>query len=90
MGIAREENFGPVLCMLTYRDEDEAVAIAKDSDHGLSGQDWGEFEPARRVARRLRTGMVHSNGAGMDFNAPSGGYRQTGIGREWGLETQWW
>ncbi len=86
MRIAREEIFGPVLCILTYRDEDEAVAIANDSDYGLSGQVWGEFEHARRVARRLRTGMVHINGAGMDFNAPFGGYRQSGNGREWGLE----
>lgn len=86
MRIAREEIFGPVLCILTYRDEDEAVAIANDSDYGLSGQVWGEVEHARRVARRLRTGMVHINGAGMDFNAPFGGYRQSGNGREWGLE----
>jgi aldehyde dehydrogenase (NAD+) len=86
MRIAREEIFGPVLCILTYRDEDEAVALANDSDYGLSGQVWGEVEHARRVARRLRTGMVHINGAGMDFNAPFGGYRQSGYGREWGLE----
>jgi aldehyde dehydrogenase (NAD+) len=86
MRIAREEIFGPVLCILTYRDEDEAVALANDSDYGLSGQVWGEVEHARRVARRLRTGMVHINGAGMDFNAPFGGYRQSGNGREWGLE----
>jgi len=86
MRIAREEIFGPVLCILGYRDEDEAVAIANDSDYGLSGQVWGEVEHARRVARRLRTGMVHINGAGMDFNAPFGGYRQSGNGREWGLE----
>ncbi len=86
MRIAREEIFGPVLCILSYGDEDEAVAIANDSDYGLSGQVWGEVEHARRVARRLRTGMVHINGAGMDFNAPFGGYRQSGNGREWGLE----
>jgi len=85
MRIAREEIFGPVLCILSYRDEDEAVALANDSDYGLSGQVWGEFEHARRVARRLRTGMVHINGAGMDFNAPFGGYRQSGNGREWGV-----
>ncbi len=86
MRIAREEIFGPVLCILSYREEDEAVAIANDSDYGLSGQVWGEVEHARRVARRLRTGMVHINGAGLDFNAPFGGYRQSGNGREWGLE----
>ena len=86
MRIAREEIFGPVLTILTYRDEDDAVAQANDSDYGLSGHVWGQLEDARRVARRLRTGMVHINGAGMDFNAPFGGYRQSGNGREWGLE----
>ena len=86
MRIAREEIFGPVLTILTYRDEDDAVAQANDSDYGLSGHVWGQLEDARRVARRLRTGMVHINGAGMDFNAPFGGYRQSGNGSEWGLE----
>jgi aldehyde dehydrogenase (NAD+) len=86
MRIAREEIFGPVLTILTCRDEDDAVAQANDSDYGLSGYVWGELDDARRVARRLRTGMVHINGAGIDFNAPFGGYRQSGNGREWGLE----
>jgi len=86
MRIAREEIFGPVLTILTYRDEDDAIAQANDSDYGLSGYVWGQLEDARRVSRRLRTGMVHINGAGMDFNAPFGGYRQSGNGREWGLE----
>lgn len=86
MRIAREEIFGPVLTILTYTDEEDAIAQANDSDYGLSGYVWGQLEDARRVARRLRTGMVHINGAGMDFEAPFGGYRQSGNGREWGLE----
>ena len=85
MVIAREEIFGPVLCMLPYRDEEEAVSIANDSPYGLSGYvTAGDIERARQVARRLRTGNVHLNGAGPDFTAPFGGYKQSGIGREWG------
>ncbi|HDZ09423.1 aldehyde dehydrogenase family protein [Pseudohongiella sp.] len=86
MTIAREEIFGPVLSILGYRDEDDAVAIANDTDYGLSGYVSGEPEHARAVARRLRTGMVHINGAGPDFAAPFGGYKQSGNGREWGVE----
>lgn len=86
MTIAREEIFGPVLSILGYRDEDDAVAIANDTDYGLSGYVSGEPEHARAVARRLRTGMVHINGAGPDFAAPFGGYKQSGNGREWGIE----
>ena len=86
MTIAREEIFGPVLSILGYKDEDDAVAIANDTDYGLSGYVSGEPEHARAVARRLRTGMVHINGAGPDFAAPFGGYKQSGNGREWGIE----
>lgn len=86
MTIAREEIFGPVLSIIGYRDEDDAVAIANDTDYGLSGYVSGEPEHARAVARRLRTGMVHINGAGPDFAAPFGGYKQSGNGREWGVE----
>jgi aldehyde dehydrogenase (NAD+) len=86
MTIAREEIFGPVLSILGYKDEDDAVAIANDTDYGLSGYVSGEPEHARAVARRLRTGMVHINGAGPDFAAPFGGYKQSGNGREWGVE----
>lgn len=86
MTIAREEVFGPVLSIIGYRDEDDAVAIANDTDYGLSGYVSGEPEHARAVARRLRTGMVHINGAGPDFAAPFGGYKQSGNGREWGIE----
>ncbi len=85
MAIAREEIFGPVLVMIPYADEDEAVAIANDSDYGLSGYVWGgTVARACAVARRLRTGMVHLNGAGIDLAAPFGGYKQSGLGREWG------
>lgn len=86
MTIAREEIFGPVLSIMGYKDEDDAVAIANDTDYGLSGYVSGEPDHARAVARRLRTGMVHINGAGPDFAAPFGGYKQSGNGREWGIE----
>ncbi|MEX2333886.1 MAG: aldehyde dehydrogenase family protein [Pseudohongiella sp.] len=86
MVIAREEIFGPVLSIIGYKDEDDAVAIANDTDYGLSGYVSGEPDHARAVARRLRTGMVHINGAGPDFAAPFGGYKQSGNGREWGIE----
>ena len=85
MTIAREEIFGPVLVMIPYADEDEAVAIANDSDYGLSGYVWGgTVARAAAIARRLRTGMVHLNGAGVDLAAPFGGYKKSGNGREWG------
>ena len=95
MTIGREEIFGPVLVMIPYQDVDEAVAIANDSDYGLSGYVFGEDSAARAVAARLRTGMVHINGAGPDLQGAFGGYKQSGNGREWGrfgleefLETQ--
>jgi aldehyde dehydrogenase (NAD+) len=85
MTIAREEIFGPVLVMIPYRTEEEAIRIANDTVYGLSGYVYsGDLEHARRVARRLRTGMVHLNGASTDANAPFGGYKQSGNGREWG------
>ena len=86
MTIAREEIFGPVLTILTYKDENDAVTQANDTDYGLSGYVSGEPEHARLVARKLRTGMVHINGAAPDFAAPFGGYKQSGNGREWGIE----
>ena len=95
MTIGREEIFGPVLVMIPYQDVDEAVTIANDSDYGLSGYVFGEDSAARAVAARLRTGMVHINGAGPDLQGAFGGYKQSGNGREWGrfgleefLETQ--
>lgn len=87
MTIAREEIFGPVLVMIPYETEEEAVRIANDTVYGLSGYVYsGDIEHARKVARRLRTGMVHLNGASTDINAPFGGYKQSGNGREWGKE----
>ena len=86
MNIAREEVFGPVLSILAYDDDGEAVAIANDTDYGLSGYVSGEISHAQKIARQIRTGMVHINGAGPDFAAPFGGYKQSGNGREWGLE----
>ncbi|WP_414828853.1 aldehyde dehydrogenase family protein [Alteromonas sp. H39] len=84
MTIAQEEIFGPVLCIMPYDDEDDAVRIANDSPYGLSGYVSGSPERARQVARRMRTGMVHINGAHPDLTAPFGGYKQSGNGREWG------
>jgi aldehyde dehydrogenase (NAD+) len=87
MTIAREEIFGPVLCIMPYQDEDDAVRIANDSPYGLSGYvSSGDPNRARRVAARLRTGNVHLNGSGVDFQAPFGGYKQSGNGREWGKQ----
>lgn len=85
MSIAREEIFGPVLVMIPYDTEEDAIDIANDSVYGLSGFVYGgTIEHARSVARRLRTGMVHLNGATVDPSAPFGGYKQSGLGREWG------
>ena len=81
--LAREEIFGPVLVVLTYKDEDEAVRIANDTIYGLGGGVWsGSDEHAIAVARRMRTGQVDINGAPFNGNAPFGGYKQSGNGRE--------
>jgi aldehyde dehydrogenase (NAD+) len=84
MTIAREEIFGPVLVLIGYEDDDDAVRIANDTPYGLSGYVSGSPDRAREIARRMRTGNVHLNGAGPDFDAPFGGYKQSGNGREWG------
>ena len=85
MTIAREEIFGPVLCIIPYEDEDDAVRIANDSPYGLAGfVTSGNVERARNVAKRIRAGNVHINGARVDFSACFGGYKQSGNGREWG------
>lgn len=85
MTVAREEIFGPVLCILPYENEEDAIRIANDTVYGLSGYvSSGDPERALRVASRLRAGNVHLNGAGPDFTAPFGGYKQSGNGREWG------
>lgn len=85
MTIAREEIFGPVLSIIPYEDEDDAVRIANDTPYGLSGFVMsGNLERARRVARRIRSGNVHVNGARVDFGGCFGGFKQSGNGREWG------
>ncbi len=85
MTIAQEEIFGPVLCIIPYSDEDDAVRIANGTVYGLAGAVWsGDAAHARRVARRLRTGRVDINGAAFNMMAPFGGYKQSGRGRELG------
>ena len=87
MKIAREEIFGPVLCVLPYDDEADAIAIANDSDYGLSAYvASSDLERARRVATKLRAGSVRINGAMLDVTVPFGGYKTSGNGREYGAE----
>lgn len=85
MSIAREEIFGPVLTIIPYEDEDDAVRIANDTPYGLSAYvSSGDLPRARAVAAKMRAGMVHINDASLDALAPFGGYKQSGNGREWG------
>ncbi|HEY7774930.1 MAG TPA: aldehyde dehydrogenase family protein, partial [Kineobactrum sp.] len=85
MTIAREEIFGPVLVMIPYETEEEAIRIANDTPYGLAGYvQSGDIEHARRVASRIRAGNVHINGASGGYNVPFGGFKQSGNGREWG------
>jgi aldehyde dehydrogenase (NAD+) len=84
MTIAREEIFGPVLCILGYDDLDDALEIANDTEYGLAGYvSAADLDKAREVARRIRAGSVAINHA-FDINAPFGGYKRSGNGREWG------
>jgi aldehyde dehydrogenase (NAD+) len=84
MTIAREEIFGPVLCILGYEDLDQALEIANDTEYGLAGYvSAADLDAARAVARRIRAGSVAIN-HGFDMNAPFGGYKRSGNGREWG------
>jgi aldehyde dehydrogenase (NAD+) len=86
MRVFQEEIFGPVLVMTPFKDEAEAVELANATEYGLSGYVQSrDEERARRVASRMRTGMVHLNGAPTDATAPFGGYRTSGNGREWGV-----
>lgn len=85
MTIAREEIFGPVLVMIPFMDEADAIRIANDTPYGLAGYiQSGDLERARRVARKVRAGSVYLNGNGQDYCSPFGGYKQSGNGREWG------
>jgi aldehyde dehydrogenase (NAD+) len=85
MTIAREEIFGPVLAILPYETEDEAIAMANDTPYGLAGYvQSGDIEHARSVGRRIRAGNIHINGASGGYEVPFGGYKQSGNGREWG------
>jgi aldehyde dehydrogenase (NAD+) len=85
MSIAREEIFGPVLAIIPFDSEDEAVEIANDTPYGLAAYVSGsDAAQVREVAGRIRAGMIHLNGAPMGLDAPFGGYRQSGNGREWG------
>ncbi|MEU3248319.1 aldehyde dehydrogenase [Streptomyces sp. NPDC006875] len=85
MRIAQEEVFGPVLVVIAYEDEDDAVRIANESEYGLSGGVWSaDPEHALAVARRLRTGTVTVNGAPIGFDGPFGGFKNSGLGREYG------
>ena len=85
MTIAQEEIFGPVLSILPYDDEKDAVRIANDSIYGLAGAVWAEdLDVAERFARKMRTGQVDLNGGGFNPLAPFGGYKQSGVGRELG------
>jgi betaine-aldehyde dehydrogenase len=85
MTIAREEIFGPVLSIIPYDTEEEAIAIANDTIYGLAGGVWsGDPERAKQVARRIRAGQVEVNGGAFNVMAPFGGYKQSGLGREAG------
>lgn len=85
MEIVREEVFGPVLCILAHEGDEDAVRLANDSEYGLSGGVWSASEErAMAVARRMRTGQVVLNGAMLDLEAPFGGVKQSGLGREYG------
>jgi aldehyde dehydrogenase (NAD+) len=85
MTIAQEEIFGPVLSILPYETEDDAVRIANDSNYGLSGGVWSaDGERAKSVARKIRTGQIEVNGGAFNPNAPFGGFKQSGYGREYG------
>jgi acyl-CoA reductase-like NAD-dependent aldehyde dehydrogenase len=85
MTIAQEEIFGPVLSIIPFDDEADAVRIANDTVYGLAGGVWaGDKDKAISIAKQLRTGQVEVNGGSFNPNAPFGGYKQSGLGREYG------
>jgi acyl-CoA reductase-like NAD-dependent aldehyde dehydrogenase len=87
MTIAQEEIFGPVVCVIPYDDLDHAVALANDSRYGLSGSVWGrDADEAKAIARRIRSGNVAINQHTLDPAGPFGGFKQSGVGRENGVE----
>ncbi|MFJ4394861.1 aldehyde dehydrogenase family protein [Pseudomonas sp. NPDC089396] len=87
MRIAQEEIFGPVLCLIPYADEAEGIALANDSPFGLSSAVWaGSRDEALQLARQMRAGQCFVNGGAFNYQAPFGGYKQSGNGREWGEE----
>lgn len=87
MRIAQEEIFGPVLVVIPYEDDEDAIRIANDSEYGLSGGVSGSQERAMNIARRIRTGTISvNNGMCIAGDLPFGGYKASGIGREWGVE----
>jgi acyl-CoA reductase-like NAD-dependent aldehyde dehydrogenase len=88
--IAQEEIFGPVLCLIPAEDEEDAIRIANESDFGLNGSVFThDADAAYRIARRVRTGVMGQNGMRMEWSAPFGGFKQSGIGREGGEEGLW-
>jgi acyl-CoA reductase-like NAD-dependent aldehyde dehydrogenase len=85
MRIAQEEIFGPVVAVLRFSSEEEAISIANDSIYGLAGGVWsGDMDRGLRVAGRVRTGSISVTGGGGGIETPYGGYKQSGIGREFG------
>ncbi|MEP1230410.1 MAG: aldehyde dehydrogenase family protein [Litorimonas sp.] len=86
MSVFQEEIFGPVICLVSYSAIEEAIALANKTEYGLSSYVWGRNEDeCAVVARQIRAGMVHINGASLDAAAPFGGYKMSGNGREWGV-----
>jgi betaine-aldehyde dehydrogenase len=86
MTIAQEEIFGPVLSIIPYKDEEDAIRIANDTMYGLAGAVWSKDDArAQRVARRIRAGQIDVNGGAFNMNAPFGGFKQSGHGREAGV-----
>jgi acyl-CoA reductase-like NAD-dependent aldehyde dehydrogenase len=83
--LAQEEIFGPVVVIIPFKDEEDAIAIANDSLYGLAGGIWSaDVEKARKMAKKIRTGRIRINGAPLEKRAPHGGFKLSGIGREWG------